>query len=78
MGGPLHQALSRKLEINSGIMGTNNTVEKFAKTILQTSLNKRKNNIAVLYKLSSMCLIKISENLTSLKNPDNCKLLDIE
>lgn len=59
-------------------MGRNNTVEKFAKTILQTSLNKRKNNIAVFYKLSSMCLIKISENLTSLKNPDNCKLSDIE
>jgi len=44
LSSPLQQALSRKLEINGGIMSRNNTVEKFAKTILQTSLNKRKNN----------------------------------
>lgn len=63
MGSPLHEALSRKLEINSGIMGRKNSVEEFAKTILQTSLNKRKNSIAFFYKLSSMYLrlVKISQ-----------------
>lgn len=59
-------------------MYRNNTVEEFAKTILQTGLNKRKNNIAGFYRWSSKCLMKSSENLTSLKNTDNCKLLDIE